>query len=322
MDENSNTDKTLAPIFNSSKRKRRDPVSTDHAISDDDSSEPACDEVSNKDILQAITGLTSRIDGIESNVAGIVDAKLTVFRNEILEDVEKFKNICRDKILRFHDVMDERLLEYGKELNTMRMDDCAEIASKVQASVMGQSLSANCVATESRIDQLERQARMNELVISGIPLVEKEDLAVLMTEICKAIKFSSNSECIQSQFRLPLGNNVNKSNRRRIPSIIVRFWSADAKRDFFKHYINSKTLCTSMIGFSVRSRIYVNENLTKKNFEIFRIARQGKADGKLYQFNTYNGRVFVKVLAVNRLIGVDSIEHLDSLMVTNAAVKE
>lgn len=81
---------------------------------------------------------------------------------------------------------------------------------------------------------------------------------------------------------------------------------------YLKHYISKKNLCVTNIGFSAPARIYVNENLTKKNFEIFRLARQLKVDGKIFQYNTFSGRVFIKLAADSQNIGIDSKNQLHS----------
>lgn len=73
-----------------------------------------------------------------------------------------------------------------------------------------------------------------------------------------------------------------------------------------------------MIGFAVASRIYVNENLTKMNFDIFRKVRELKKDGKIAHFNTQRGRVVVKLQDSERTQVIESLDHLGSLLVSHA----
>lgn len=167
---------------------------------------------------------------------------------------------------------------------------------------------------ESRIDQLERQVRMNELVISGVPYIENEKIIDIVTSISAAIKFPCGQNVIESCFRLPVHNN----SRRSSPSIIVRFWGAEAKMDFFKSYFNVAKLCTTMIGYSAASRIYINENLTKRNFEIFCKARDFKKDGKVIRFSTQRGRVVVKLHGSERSYAIETMEQLSSLVDSSA----
>lgn len=142
--------------------------------------------------------------------------------------------------------------------------------------------------------------------------------------ICKAIEFNGIN-CLQSCFRLPTRNYESssaKSKRHLIPSIILKFWSSDGKAGFFKQYITKKNLCTTSIGFSAPGRIYINENLTKKNFEIHRMARRLKAESKVFQYNTFSGRVFIKLSSDSNQIGIDSKEHLNSLISSVAAQQQ
>lgn len=68
--------------------------------------------------------------------------------------------------------------------------------------------------------------------------------------------------------------------------------------------------------------IYINENFTKKNFEIFRLARNLKSDGKVFQYHTANGRVFVKLNPDSQPIGITRKEHLNLLIENPAAQKQ
>ena len=74
-----------------------------------------------------------------------------------------------------------------------------------------------------------------------------------------------------------------------------------------------------MLGFAVTTRIYVNENLTKRNFAIFCKARELKLDGKISRFSTQRGRVVVKLHGSDHMHVVESLNHLSSLTQNDAA---
>lgn len=67
-----------------------------------------------------------------------------------------------------------------------------------------------------------------------------------------------------------------------------------------------------------QSRIYVNENLTKRNFEIFCKASDLKKDGKIVRFNTQRGRVVVKLNGSEKPYTVDSLNQLSSLVIQSS----
>lgn len=94
---------------------------------------------------------------------------------------------------------------------------------------------------------------------------------------------------------------------------------AEAKSDFIKCYFNTKKLCTTILGYSAASRIYVNENLTKRNFEIFCKARGLKKEGKFTRFSTQRGRVVVKLHGSERSYTIESMDQLSSLVASRPA---
>lgn len=216
-------------------------------------------EVSNSQILNAITGISNRMDSMEKNLAAMVDTKISEFAEVVNKNIQ-------EKIKCSKDIVNNKMSELEKEMSERRLDDCAEIATKVEGVIVAKLLSSNNVATESRLDQLERQARTNELVISGVPFVENENLEDILNDICKAIKFSGDANSIETYFRLPLGNVIKATanNRRRTPSIIIRFWGADAKIEFFKRYLNTKNLSTNMMAYQhLRESTLMKTSLVK-----------------------------------------------------------
>lgn len=171
-------------------------------------------------------------------------------------------------------------------------------------------------ATLLRLDTCKRQARANQLVVSGVPKLENENMDNIYDNICNAIDFDGK-DLIEACFRLPIRcNKFGTSSRHQTPSIMLKFQSYPAKRAFFKQYISKINLCAVDIGFSTCARIYINENLTKRNFEILRMARQLKANNKILQYNTSNGQVFIKLDADSDRIFIDSKEHLNSLILS------
>lgn len=266
------------------------------------------DDISNRTILQAITTLTNRIDGLESTIASIVDAKLSVFEKEILAKVDDNRKLIDVRMLKLEEDVVKRMdaLDSG-------VDSSMSAFKKAQSSGYHKD-------TEARIDQLERQARANELIISGVPTTDGESLDDIYDNICKAIDFNGKN-CLSTCFRLPTRHSkaaVTKSKSKRLqdPPIILKFWSTEAKVDFFKHYIRKKDLCLTSIGFTAPVRIYVNDNLTKKNFELLRMVRQLKANSKIFLYNIFNGRVFIKLSADENQTAVDSKDQLN-LIITN-----
>lgn len=272
------------------------------------------EEVSNKDLLKAISKLTDRMTGIENKITKVVDEKIAGMETKVMEQLTIYKQGTNDQVQRIEKRMEDFIQKVASDMNVAKDENCKIIEEKIQHSVaMGSSIATGGIS-ESRIDQLERQVRMNELVVSGVPFLENENLCDIMTSICRAINYDGGIDSIETSFRLP----IRRATRNSSPSIIVKFWGADVKNHFFKQYFSAKKLCASMIGFAAASRIYVNENLTKMNFDIFCKVRELKKDGKITRFNTQRGRVVVKLQDSERTYAIESLDHLGSLLVSHA----
>lgn len=260
-------------------------------------------EFSNRDIMEAISNLTTRVTDFENSITHMVDDKITGLEESIMRQVNEYKHGA-----------DGRMQQIEKRLDDFVGDMKATIEEqRVIIDKTLQSMS-HVSSSDTRIDQLERQVRMNESVVSGVPYDKNEKIYDILSAICGIIKFSGGVSSIETSFRLPSNNK----RRRSTPSIVVKFWGADAKAEFFKQYFAAERLCASMIGYTTASRIYVNENLTKRNFEIFKAARNLKKDGKISRFSTQRGRVFIKFPMSEVIYTVESLDHLHILCQQNA----
>lgn len=272
-------------------------------------------DVSNKDLLLAISALTDKVSTFENSLSKMVDEKVAALEKNVMDQIESYKQGTSNSVNRIEKRMEDLEKQIVIDMSTAKDEQTKWIEDKINQTIAEKTSVAINGVSESRIDQLERQVRMNEVVISGVPYVENEKVIDIVTLISRTIKFSGGQDAIESCFRLPAYNN----RRRSSPSIIVRFWGADAKVDFIKCYFSSSKLCTTMLGHSAPSRIYVNENLTKRNFEIFCQARDLKKNGKIVRFSTQRGRVVVKLLGSERSYTVDTVDQLSSLANRSAA---
>lgn len=69
-----------------------------------------------------------------------------------------------------------------------------------------------------------------------------------------------------------------------------------------------------MLGYPVQERIYVADNLTRKNAEIRRVAGKMKKDGKLHHYSVFKGEVNVIVSEGQRQQRVKSVDELEELV--------
>lgn len=158
---------------------------------------------------------------------------------------------------------------------------------------------------EAKVEELDRLSHSSDLMVNGIPFLEGEKLLDIYNHICTAIGYFAKDYTLISIFRL-------KNQKSRNPTIILKFISSQAKREFYICYLKYQKLSLIDVGFETNLRIYINESLTVANAEIFKAAMEHRKNGRLYKVYTQNGFVFVRQTSEAAHIKIDSLHHLNS----------
>lgn len=141
-----------------------------------------------------------------------------------------------------------------------------EITKKLQLTDNHNTLSN----LESKIDSLEQQARQCNIEISNIPERRNENLLVIIESIGKSINYPITPSDIVSAHRVP---HANKENNRP-KNIVLKVASRSGRDNILSAYRKCKELKTDRLGISgVPQRIYLNEHLTLKKKQLFRLCR-------------------------------------------------
>lgn len=167
-------------------------------------------------------------------------------------------------------------------------------------------------------DQVNRCSRSNQINIRNIPYTRNENLHNIFRAISSAIGFNKTTYD-QHIFRvLPKGNlhkpnmqssdpvNAIKSRLRNktsnngsyhvnviSPTIVVHFATPWDKSLFMNMYFKHITLNLAEVGFSSDVRVYISENLTSVNYNIFRQATLLKKQGTIFKIQISNGLVYI-----------------------------
>ncbi len=153
-------------------------------------------------------------------------------------------------------------------------------------------------ALESRIEKLERESLILNLMVTGIPWQTNENVNALVDCLCKSIGFNDGLNSLSDYYRLINKNSATENSTQitsiKTPPLVLKFWSYEGKQHFFKLYLNIKSLNLSHIGFGTNSRIYINEMLTLSSKQIFLRARQLQREKKIFQSHTNKGLVVIK----------------------------
>ncbi|XP_055616531.1 uncharacterized protein LOC129762350 [Toxorhynchites rutilus septentrionalis] len=131
---------------------------------------------------------------------------------------------------------------------------------------------------------LDRSARINDLVVSGVPYVDGENLLSYFHTWCKTFGYTETNYPLVDIRRLSKGMLTAGS----VYTILIQFAITVQRNDFYSRYLRSRSLSLSDIGFSVAKRIYINENLGPNVRKLRSKALQLKKDGRLRGVFTRN----------------------------------
>lgn len=224
----------------------------------------------NKTIQDAIENNNkANIQSLES----ILDKKLDIFSGYVDSKIESVRTDCMATMEDISNNMNDKISKINNEM-------------------------------EDRIDYLERQTKLCDVVIKNIPYRQDENMENLVYDICDAIVFK-NTGAIKSAFRL--SRYENRSN-----PIIMKFYEIADKRDFMEAYFHHPLLNLTDVGFKTKQRIVICEALTRKNNEIFRKAMNLKFNKIFSSVSTKNGFVFYRLEHKSRPVKILSISSLDA----------
>lgn len=151
-----------------------------------------------------------------------------------------------------------------------------------------------------KFENLERQYRLNDILIRGIPVSGDENLFHIYDQLAKILKFPYEKMYVLSSiFRLNFFTDAaigGASSERQLPPppILVKFATPFMRRAFFNQYLKFNNLKLSDIGMKSSARIYICDNLTKKNSLIYKKAVQMKSENLIEKLQVRNGFVHVK----------------------------
>lgn len=163
------------------------------------------------------------------------------------------------------------------------------------------------------IRKQDNAAVASELRITGVPQLQHEDLYELFKNLCTTVNIQPLP--IKSIFRVG-----NRNNGKNLDStIMIKLFSPYDKNfllrsiNEFKKFIKTN-LKLSHIGINNDDKnFFVNENLTKANYLIFKHATQLRSQNKLKSVFTRRGLVFIKLDSDTDPIHVQTLDNFHAL---------
>ena len=158
------------------------------------------------------------------------------------------------------------------------------------------------------INNVEQYDRRHNLIASGIPKQENENLDEKVIELFNSIEgVHVEPDHISIAHRMPLS----EKSRSGIPDVIVRFSSRKVRKTIYENKKKIAKIAKSALTFDANPRqIFISENLTKRNNEIFYHARNLKRQGLIKYAWTKHGKVHVRKFAASEAIPIDILDDL------------
>lgn len=226
-------------------------------------------------ILEALAANQARFTVIEEYIGGR-DDKI----NELAAQ-------CESNDAKINEV-DEK---FSAEVAVLRerINEVVTTASVVEAQCN------TCSLTEARIEKIERQSLMLNLVLDGLPNVTeqdgREDLPAVVIGIAAIVKVTINREDIYKCYRIP--SKAGASSTRCAP-VIVHFRDQAPRDRLYFSYLKKRDLKLSDLlpDHSINSRIYLSENITAECKILFRRCAALKKKKLLFRYFTRNCRLY------------------------------
>lgn len=206
---------------------------------------------------------------------------------------EKFEAMQKD----FMKKMDQQFLELRKSLiSEMEKKIAEQVQAEVEKAI--KPIKEQLQSAVKKIENLEMKIKtkeknneilekINNVTISGIPAQPDENLRGIVGTIFSKLGFAQ-----------PLAHSSRRfSSGDKSKSIIsLKFYSQADKMSFFNEYFKSnRSLILSDVTQKScdKTRIYINHDLNKEQYQIHKLALKMKRDGKIHNVKIINGQVSI-----------------------------
>ena len=234
----------------------------------------------------ALLNEMQKVKGELANQAEVIESmkKSLTFFNQQFEDI-KMENENIKKEVKFFKLENERLNFQMKE---------------VKKEISNSSL---------QLDYIERNLKSRNVEIIGVPIVKNENVVNVAVKVMKKVDPQLCENDIESAKQLV---KKDKKNEVTKSSILVRFKNIN-KRNYV--YNNKKNLAKakfSSIDDNIKN-VYINENLTPKNKQLFYLANCYRKTNDWKFLWTMNGTVYLREKEGSDAVIIRNVLDLDNL---------
>jgi hypothetical protein len=157
-------------------------------------------------------------------------------------------------------------------------------------------------------NETEATAKANDLLIKGVPMLNNDSPIEYYCRIATVIGYSSEYIPHAEIFRLEKKKNASGYE----PPILVKFSRLSARNALFRSYFQHRNLNLSEIAFMSNTRIYITENMTGHNLEIYKAALKLRHEKKIHSVSTSRRSVMVRFREDDNLVAVTTMAELSA----------
>lgn len=196
--------------------------------------------------------------------------------------------------------------EQEKSLNFLhsQLDDTKVDIKKMQRELAQLATSQDKSQAKESVTRLEQEKSFQNLLVTGIPQTQKEDLTSVLTSMAEKLNLSLNPSDMATVYRTKKSNIFVRCNSQ---SIGDKFYNS-------RKHLRKDSISTQTLGFPDDEPIYINEILDDQQRQLFYEARQARRS-KNYRFIwTFHGHIYMKKSAeadINKICVKSDLENLD-----------
>lgn len=210
---------------------------------------------------------------------------------------------------------DELSRQMKADINNLKSEirkDLEQMSSTLENSVTELScrVNENKESIHHTAHNLSCSLNRNDLIISGVPFVQGEDLMDYFGKCCHALGFANTTIPVVDIRRLHKSTMVPGKSYL----MLLQFAITNQRNDFYIKYLGSRSLTLDLLGFSSKDRFFVNENLTVAARAIKAKALLAKKDGKLHSVFTRDGVICIKKTPESESRRIETMEKLMEIL--------
>lgn len=247
-------------------------------------------------IVEEITDRRSEtlLAQLTSSLRSIMSSELSTMRNEIKE--------LRESITFVSDQYDKVVKENKETRELVR-----------ELRVENESMKSTVIALTEQLQLKEQSGRINNIEISGVPLIKGENLNNILNRIATKVGFKilpTDVDCIHRVRRYPLDSKPSTL----APNIIVRFTQRTRKSELLALIRTRRGLSTADLDIDGPAKpVFVNDHLSPQNKVLYGRARKiGKELN--YKFIWLSDcKIFVRKNESTKAILISNANDLDKI---------